>query len=392
MQQLHHRRNRNGQVLVLVALALLVLLGIVALAVDGGNLYAERRKMQNAADAGALAGARVLCYEADQTPPYDDVVDEARKYAIERNGADGAQVTVSGSLTVTVVATETATTFFARVIGFPTADIAARASAMCQGPQSGGGLWPLAVGEDVYRDDPENDLYIECGEAFYAYVSSSEITLDSCTFPALAISTSPAYGECTTDDGDPVWLPDVDEVQHLDSDSRGWLDLQVPVEPFPYPCKNQSCGEKNVECWVLNTHPGEIRIGDCIAGESGNMPALSKPVNTECGEIHNLLLFDETCDILSDPDPDRWFACNQNWPPPPGEDYYRISGFGCMRVLGYYDAWFQCEKPNPIKAQVVIVEKLCADDPEYAEECNTFLPGTGGAPLDSDPRTIQLTE
>ena len=54
-------RHENGQTLIYVALGMVVLLGFVALAIDVGYVYGERRRMQNAADAGALAGAHDLC-------------------------------------------------------------------------------------------------------------------------------------------------------------------------------------------------------------------------------------------------------------------------------------------------------------------------------------------
>lgn len=54
---LHRQRGIST---VLVAVALIMLLAFAALAVDGGNLYVARNELQNAADAGALAGARVL--------------------------------------------------------------------------------------------------------------------------------------------------------------------------------------------------------------------------------------------------------------------------------------------------------------------------------------------
>ncbi len=53
-------RARSGQTLVLVALMLTALIGLAALAIDGNNAYAQRRRAQNAADAGALAGTRAL--------------------------------------------------------------------------------------------------------------------------------------------------------------------------------------------------------------------------------------------------------------------------------------------------------------------------------------------
>jgi Flp pilus assembly protein TadG len=49
-----------GQTLVIFALCSLVLLGILGLAIDGGYNFGQRRAMQAAADAAALAGARVV--------------------------------------------------------------------------------------------------------------------------------------------------------------------------------------------------------------------------------------------------------------------------------------------------------------------------------------------
>jgi len=53
-------RSERGQVLVVVALALVVLLGAAAFTVDLGRRGAEERYLQNAADAGALAACNAL--------------------------------------------------------------------------------------------------------------------------------------------------------------------------------------------------------------------------------------------------------------------------------------------------------------------------------------------
>jgi len=53
-------KEESGQSLVMIVLLLGVLLGFSALVVDVGLLYAEKAKLQNAADAAALAGAQVL--------------------------------------------------------------------------------------------------------------------------------------------------------------------------------------------------------------------------------------------------------------------------------------------------------------------------------------------
>jgi hypothetical protein len=54
------RSAEQGQSLVLVALWLTVLMGFAAVAVDVGRFYAERRYLQNAADAAALAAANAM--------------------------------------------------------------------------------------------------------------------------------------------------------------------------------------------------------------------------------------------------------------------------------------------------------------------------------------------
>jgi hypothetical protein len=57
--------TEQGQVLVLILLAVVGLMGFAALAVDGGLIYAERRRAQNAADASAYAAARAAVQGQD---------------------------------------------------------------------------------------------------------------------------------------------------------------------------------------------------------------------------------------------------------------------------------------------------------------------------------------
>ncbi len=53
-------RPRVGQTMVMFAIMITVLIGFVSLAIDLGFTYSQRRFTQNAADAGAVAGARLL--------------------------------------------------------------------------------------------------------------------------------------------------------------------------------------------------------------------------------------------------------------------------------------------------------------------------------------------
>ena len=50
-------KSEKGQVLILLAFAVFAMLGLIALAMDGGNAFADRRHAQNTADTSALAVA-----------------------------------------------------------------------------------------------------------------------------------------------------------------------------------------------------------------------------------------------------------------------------------------------------------------------------------------------
>jgi Flp pilus assembly protein TadG len=59
-------KDQQGATAIVVAIVILLLLGFAALAIDIGHLCVAKAELQNAADAGALAGARFL-YNSDGT-------------------------------------------------------------------------------------------------------------------------------------------------------------------------------------------------------------------------------------------------------------------------------------------------------------------------------------
>ena len=58
MRRRHQQQTDRGAILPLVAISMVVLLGMGAMVIDVGHLYAERRQLQNGADAAALAVAQ----------------------------------------------------------------------------------------------------------------------------------------------------------------------------------------------------------------------------------------------------------------------------------------------------------------------------------------------
>ncbi|HEX4863600.1 MAG TPA: pilus assembly protein TadG-related protein [Acidimicrobiales bacterium] len=71
------RRGKRAQSLVIVALSATALFGIIALGLDAGRLYFQRRDVQNAADAGALAGAQDLIPTDAVTTPGQQQINNA---------------------------------------------------------------------------------------------------------------------------------------------------------------------------------------------------------------------------------------------------------------------------------------------------------------------------
>ena len=57
-------RREDGQALVMVAVMMVGLVSVVGLVSDGGLVFAQRRDLQNAADAAAAAAAMQIDEEA----------------------------------------------------------------------------------------------------------------------------------------------------------------------------------------------------------------------------------------------------------------------------------------------------------------------------------------
>src|SRR5271156_4259065 len=132
------RSSESGQVAVLAAAAMLIVVGFAALVVDVGYLYATRRNMQTAADAAAVAGANALLNggtcSAGGCPAATDVA-TLNGYTA---GVNGVTVTVGPPATapnpsdgtfVQVTVADAVPTFFMRALGFPTANVGATAVA-----------------------------------------------------------------------------------------------------------------------------------------------------------------------------------------------------------------------------------------------------------------------
>jgi hypothetical protein len=161
-------RGNRGQVLVLVALAIFVLLGLAALGIDVGFMYSVRHELQRSADAGALAGASAFTTGDWNDPGVKSLADDrARTYAskdtvvttqLNRLEPPSGEVHVSFPLLdqIEVVTSRNADLFFARIFGMSNRLITARAVAQARviGPTSNVNcIKPFAI-PYPWLDDP----------------------------------------------------------------------------------------------------------------------------------------------------------------------------------------------------------------------------------------------
>lgn len=140
------RRNRReeGSVAVVVALAMVGLLGSLALVGDIGHVYVLRERAQNSMDAAALAGAEEI-FQGAQTATQT-------AYAIAQdNGVSADNVVVNTSNnTVTTYRTETVPLYFAGVLGYGHATFTVHAQAAAESLFSASGVAPIGVVEQNF--------------------------------------------------------------------------------------------------------------------------------------------------------------------------------------------------------------------------------------------------
>jgi hypothetical protein len=141
------RGNERGQIAVLVGVMLTALIGFSALAIDVGSLTSDKRDLQNAADAMALAGAIDL-------PNASDAVNSARAWAT-KNGIEPEQIESISVLQqslpsrpnpeISVTLKRQHDFMLAPVVGINSTDVDVRASAIKTSPGGSDGIVPWSV-------------------------------------------------------------------------------------------------------------------------------------------------------------------------------------------------------------------------------------------------------
>ncbi len=170
-RRLKKAKSSRGQIIIMVAAFAVALTAMVGLSIDLGYAFAQRRTVQNAADAAAIAGAQIVAEWSTSNPTLAAKPDVAKVVNLNKMGAtttqtfscyyvDDLDVNLGGcSLPVPATATgihievrETHPTFFIRVVpGAPqTASTSASATAHVEGVNAGADSPFLVCGIDTF--------------------------------------------------------------------------------------------------------------------------------------------------------------------------------------------------------------------------------------------------
>ncbi len=248
-------RRDTGQVLVIFVLALVALMAAAGLAFDIGRFYTERRFLQNAADAAALAAGETLVHGGTETEARTEAMTVlSRNFSIPPNGivpslppGDGNEIYASGHAadpvylidgilfsggSIRVAIRNTIPYTFGRAVGLNTNTIIAQARVKFDGD-----LLPIAVREYV-RAPGTNSGVTPCADNFsefmdfFATASTACLGTDTDSSTRLDPSAGLAFDATTPDDDRSNHGPIVEILgQGADPDNgadfRGFVALDI---------------------------------------------------------------------------------------------------------------------------------------------------------------------
>ena len=153
-------RGESGQTIVLLAVMLAALLGMCGLVIDYGNWMVNKRQVQNAADAAALAGAGKI-------PGGSAAATAAAQSEAASNDNPGDFVTVSQSTdmstndSVNVTVSRTVGTWFTRILGINSVTVSATARATIESftQMQGQDAMPWGVLQGTYVPGQPYSIY-----------------------------------------------------------------------------------------------------------------------------------------------------------------------------------------------------------------------------------------
>lgn len=150
------RDRERGQILVIFALALVAIVAMVGLVIDGGSAFAQRRSQQNGSDLAAMAGANTYLLTNSNASTISAAREVSRQNGWE-HGVGGVVVNVSidtsNGAAVTVEVDAPHDNYFGGIVGFDTMDVGTTATAVGGFPDTVEGAAPMIFSIDAFNAD-----------------------------------------------------------------------------------------------------------------------------------------------------------------------------------------------------------------------------------------------
>lgn len=174
---MRHRRDTTtqerpdrGSVAVLGALAMVPLIGLLAVVADLGTAHARRLELQTGTEAAALAAVRLDASGGDGCAGVATFIETNRRSTTPAT-VDCARVTAGSTRTITVTSSSTEPLAFGALLGRESAEVSASAAARLGPAATMTGLRPLAICADHpalrswvssgFTDDTERRIDVE---------------------------------------------------------------------------------------------------------------------------------------------------------------------------------------------------------------------------------------
>jgi hypothetical protein len=255
-------QQAEGQSVILIALAIVVLVAMAGLGLDGANAFNQRRNAANAADAAAMAGANTLITQERLSPVgsssavYSAVSQYLSSHGIDPSSAanpwtayyvdnSGARLgTVSNTSSavntsargISVDLKNTFNTYFMPVLGQSTLTVGGSATAIFGKKKlDGGDILPITMSEEAAEDMQNNE-----GTEFVFGPNSGAFEVNPGNFGAISLD------------------PDEDDPNASGNNAD---------------CFNPSAPEDNPSYWWCNGTPHDISVGDWLHGDPGQIAA-----------------------------------------------------------------------------------------------------------------------
>ncbi len=223
-------RSESGQVLVLTAMSIVVLLGFAAMAADLGQFWSVRRKMQTAADAAAISAAIALRLKEDATAAGRSVsalngfTDSSNSVTVAVNNPPASGPSAGNASYVEVIVTQTKSSYFLSALGYSSVNISARAvGSSTNSPACVFSLDPTASG--ALSVGGSSSMTLGCGALVDSSSSTALSTNGGGTLTATAIGVVGGYsGSGMTPTPKSGIAPAPDPLSYLTPPSVGGCD------------------------------------------------------------------------------------------------------------------------------------------------------------------------